>query len=890
VTDNGTGNLFADATITINVTQSSNQPPVIANQSFTVNEHSPNGTIAGTVVATDPNAGQTLSFSILSGNTGNAFSINPNTGTLTIADSAAVNYETLASYALVVKVQDNGTGNLSSQAIATEIVLNVNETPILSDQIFNVSQQATNGSVVGTVLASDPDPGQTLTYSILSGNTNGAFAINSSSGAITVANAVALVSNTGGTNYTIFQSVTPPSSATINIGDGTAPLEVGMKFKSSVNGYISGLRFYKGTGSSGVHIGNLWSLAGINLASATFSGESASGWQTVTLSTPVAITANTIYVVSYYSQHGDYVKSDPYFTTDIVNGPLTALGWTSSQPNGVYSYSSTSAFPNNNAYIGSSNYWADVIFSQATSTGSFALIVKVQDNGVGNLSNQATMAINLLNGNQPPIINNQAFSIFENSANGTVVGTAAASDPDAGQSLAYSIISGNTNNAFTINSTTGAITVSNSSALVYQTNPVFALTVRVTDSGTGNLFDDAIITINVLQNTNLPPVISNQGFAINENSINGTIVGTVVASDPNSGQTLTYALLSGNTNGAFSINASSGVLAVANSAALNYEALPSFTLVIKVQDNGAGTLSSTATITVTIKNVNEYPIIANQSFSVNEFAVKGTLVGTVVASDPDAGQTLTYAITAGNTSTAFSINSSSGVIKVNNKSVLNYSINPIFHLTVRVKDNGTGLLASTAVITINVIDGKSAYVISITSIPQDTVSVQFPYSYEVIGYSGRGTMMHFSAETLPNWLTLTDNGNGTAMLTGIPEIGDIGSHLLVLKGSDSMLEVQQAFSIEVKPASVNGIFAHTSVGMHIYPNPVTNGILNVKLDEGINEKVELSILDLSGKLLLQKQYEPSNLITLDLSAYPPALYLIQVRSLNFFLINKFIVK
>jgi len=349
-------------------------------------------------------------------------------------------------------------------------------------------------------------------------------------------------------------------------------------------------------------------------------------------------------------------------------------------------------------------------------------------------------------------------------------------------------------------------------------------------------------------------------------------------------------LLSGNTNGAFSINASSGVLAVANSAALNYEALPSFTLVIKVQDNGAGTLSSTATITVTIKNVNEYPIIANQSFSVNEFAVKGTLVGTVVASDPDAGQTLTYAITAGNTSTAFSINSSSGVIKVNNKSVLNYSINPIFHLTVRVKDNGTGLLASTAVITINVIDGKSAYVISITSIPQDTVSVQFPYSYEVIGYSGRGTMMHFSAETLPNWLTLTDNGNGTAMLTGIPEIGDIGSHLLVLKGSDSMLEVQQAFSIEVKPASVNGIFAHTSVGMHIYPNPVTNGILNVKLDEGINEKVELSILDLSGKLLLQKQYEPSNLITLDLSAYPPALYLIQVRSLNFFLINKFIVK
>ena len=233
-------------------------------------------------------------------------------------------------------------------------------------------------------------------------------------------------------------------------------------------------------------------------------------------------------------------------------------------------------------------------------------------------------------------------------------------------------------------------------------------------------------------------------------------------------------MLSGNTNGAFTINASTGVLKVANSLALNYEITPSFALVIKVQDNGTGTLSSTANITIILYNVNEYPVIANQSFSVNEFALKGTIVGTVVASDPDAGQTLTYTITAGNTSSAFSIISSSGKIKVNNKLALNYSINPLFQLTIRVKDNGTGQLASFATIIINVIDGKSAYMLNIMSIPLDTVSAGLSYSYKVLGFSEKGSSIHYTVESLPHWLSFINNGNNNATFEGIPGIDDIG--------------------------------------------------------------------------------------------------------------------
>ena len=114
--------------------------------------------------------------------------------------------------------------------------------------------------------------------------------------------------------------------------------------------------------------------------------------------------------------------------------------------------------------------------------------------------------------------------------------------------------------------------------------------------------------------TNQPPVILNQSFQINENSPDDSLVGTVVATDPDAGQTLTYSILSGNTNNAFAINSSTGALTVSNTSALNYEVTPSFALIIKVQDNGTGNLSSQATISVTILNINERPIIYNQTF------------------------------------------------------------------------------------------------------------------------------------------------------------------------------------------------------------------------------------------------------------------------------------
>ena len=92
-----------------------------------------------------------------------------------------------------------------------------------------------------------------------------------------------------------------------------APIELGTRFRADVDGVVSGVRFYKVAGNTGTHTGSLWSNAGVLLATGTFSGETGSGWQTLTFSSPVAVTANTTYVVSYFDPTGHYSGDLQYF-------------------------------------------------------------------------------------------------------------------------------------------------------------------------------------------------------------------------------------------------------------------------------------------------------------------------------------------------------------------------------------------------------------------------------------------------------------------------------------------------------------------------------------------------------------------------------------------------
>lgn len=96
-----------------------NYAPVIENQTFNIGTYPPTGTLIGTIVATDPNPGQTLTYEITAGNSNNIFSINTNTGELFVESGFAFYPRT---FYLQVKVTDSGTPTLSDIAIISVVV------------------------------------------------------------------------------------------------------------------------------------------------------------------------------------------------------------------------------------------------------------------------------------------------------------------------------------------------------------------------------------------------------------------------------------------------------------------------------------------------------------------------------------------------------------------------------------------------------------------------------------------------------------------------------------------------------------------------------------------------------------------------------------------------
>jgi hypothetical protein len=125
---------------------------------------------------------------------------------------------------------------------------------------------------------------------------------------------------------------------------------------------VTGLRFYKAAANTGTHVGTLWTSDGQVLGQATFSGETASGWQSLTFSTPVPIAADTTYVAGYLAPNGHYsVTGSAFNPSGVDTPPLHAIA---SSPNGVYVYGSAVAFPTNT--YNSANYWVDVLFAPGT--------------------------------------------------------------------------------------------------------------------------------------------------------------------------------------------------------------------------------------------------------------------------------------------------------------------------------------------------------------------------------------------------------------------------------------------------------------------------------------------------------------------------------------------
>jgi N,N-dimethylformamidase beta subunit-like, C-terminal/Domain of unknown function (DUF4082)/Bacterial Ig-like domain/Bacterial Ig domain len=157
----------------------------------------------------------------------------------------------------------------------------------------------------------------------------------------------------------IWPDDTQPSVASAN---DQSEVNLGVRFTPSENGWITGVRFYKGAANTGTHVGDLWDANGDLLGQVTFSGESPAGWQQADFSSPIPVTAGTTYIASYFAPHGGYAFDSGMFAdTGVDNPPLDAPQSTSAAGNGVYLYNGSPGFPANS--YNASNYWVDVVFN-----------------------------------------------------------------------------------------------------------------------------------------------------------------------------------------------------------------------------------------------------------------------------------------------------------------------------------------------------------------------------------------------------------------------------------------------------------------------------------------------------------------------------------------------
>ncbi|NCR59271.1 MAG: cadherin [Microcystis aeruginosa LL13-06] len=241
-------------------------------------------------------------------------------------------------------------------------------------------------------------------------------------------------------------------------------------------------------------------------------------------------------------------------------------------------------------------------------TNSFSLTATAND---GQATGSGNITINLTNPNQPPsfITPNPTFSVAKRSPVDTVVGTVTATDPDINDTLTYSITSGNFNldgdstSAFKINSSSGVITVADTDDINAQTITPINLGLQVSD---GQLNRSTTATINITNPVNHPPVVNDSVFSISKNSANGTVVGTINASDPDN-DTLTYSITAGNLDkdgdGILPfeiINSTTGVITVKDKDDILAQTDP-FNLTVQASD---GSLTDTGIATINLNNVN----------------------------------------------------------------------------------------------------------------------------------------------------------------------------------------------------------------------------------------------------------------------------------------------
>ena len=358
------------------------------------------------------------------------------------------------------------------------------------------------------------------------------------------------------------------------------------------------------------------------------------------------------------------------------------------------------------------------------SDGDRTIDVAVNDGVVDSLASTTTVNVNAVD-DAPVFTAAGPFAVAENAPFGTVAGNVDANDGDGGAAdtgIIYSILAnanpdGDANGAFQVNPTTGEITINDTGDLDFEMSTPLLLTVRADD---GINVSDVVVTVNLIDVADGDPVFTASGpFNIDENSGSGTVIGDLDANDGDGGATdssVTYSILGnsspdGDAVGAVSVNPVTGVLSVGDVGDFDFENAADFTVTVRADD---GVDFTDRLITVNVNDVDEAPVFtATGPFAIDENSAVASLVGDVEARDGDGGATdagLTYRILSnvnpdGDGTDAFTIDASSGQIRVADTNDLDFESNATFVITVEADD---GVRQSTVNVTVNVGDQNEA--------------------------------------------------------------------------------------------------------------------------------------------------------------------------------------
>ncbi|VIO68212.1 Endo-1,3-1,4-beta-glycanase ExsH [Bradyrhizobium ivorense] len=744
ITVRATDGIFVSSqTFSIAVT---NAPPSTPIDSFTgdtaaVYEGAAAGTVAGINAFSFDVNGPAVTYSLTADSSNGGFTIDANTGIVTVADPTKIDFESAPGHFYVITVQaSDGHGGVSSESFSIGVYDVAPPAPGDSDAATNtVTEGAVVNTTVGVTVHADDISGGTVTYS-LTDNAGGAFKIDPNTGVVTVADPSKIdYESAPGHSYTITAqasdgTLTSTQSFTIAIGDAapSTPTDSNAAPNTVVEGAAAGTVVGITAASTDVNGGALtWSLT--NSAGGAFTINPTTG--VITVADPSKIDFETApghaYTVTAQASDGTLTSSQNFTiaVTDVApSAPVdsnaaantvaegaaagTAVGITASSTdiNGpAVTWSLTSDSSGGGFTINATTGVITVadptkIDYESTAPGHTYTVTAQASDGTLTSSQSFTIAVSNVSITTPVDADAAANTVTEGAAAGTTVGiTASAVDPN-GPATVYALIGDTSGGGFTINASTGVVTVADPTKIDYETaaGHAYGITVQATSGADVTTQSFSIAVADAAPST---PVDSDvTANSVIEGAAAGTTVGITASSTDVNGPAVTYSLTGDTSGGGFTINATTGVITVSDPSKINYEtAGHSYTVTAQASD---GTLASSQTFTIAVGDIApSVPVDSDATAnSVSEGAAAGTSVGVTASSTDINGPAVTWSLIGDTSGGGFTINAATGVITVADPTKLDYESTAPGHSYAVTAQASDGTLTSSQSFTIAVTD------------------------------------------------------------------------------------------------------------------------------------------------------------------------------------------